>query len=137
MPRMHAVQVSRPDGLFEIVEREIPQATPREVRVIVQACGLCHSTRSRRTDTSPASRTRKESSKPPSSPPAQGGTAKCQADFQEECVSSRELAGAWVERRQWHSLGKAHLSSGAAGMSPRRKRLLKWFAARVERWFPW
>jgi len=43
MPSMRAVQVSRPGGPFEIVEREIPQPGPRDVRVNVQACGLCHS----------------------------------------------------------------------------------------------
>ena len=42
MPKMRAVQVSRPGGPFEIVEREIPQPGPREVRVKVKACGLCH-----------------------------------------------------------------------------------------------
>src|SRR5882757_6646374 len=40
---MRVVQVSRPGGPFEIVERTIPQPGPREVRVKVQACGLCHS----------------------------------------------------------------------------------------------
>jgi D-arabinose 1-dehydrogenase-like Zn-dependent alcohol dehydrogenase len=43
MPNMRAVQVSRPGGPFEMVEREIPQPGPRQVRVKVQACGLCHS----------------------------------------------------------------------------------------------
>ena len=43
MPKMRVVQVSRPGGSFEMVEREIPQPGPREVRVKVQACGLCHS----------------------------------------------------------------------------------------------
>src|SRR5712671_2430672 len=43
MPKMRVVQVSRPGGPFEMVEREIPQPGPREVRVKVQACGLCHS----------------------------------------------------------------------------------------------
>jgi len=38
-----AVQVSRPGGPFEMVEREIPEPGPRQVRVKVQACGLCHS----------------------------------------------------------------------------------------------
>jgi alcohol dehydrogenase/propanol-preferring alcohol dehydrogenase len=38
-----AVQVSRPGGPFEVVEREIPEPGPRQVRVKVQACGLCHS----------------------------------------------------------------------------------------------
>jgi alcohol dehydrogenase/propanol-preferring alcohol dehydrogenase len=35
--------VSKPGGPFEIVEREVPQPTSRQVRVKVQACGLCHS----------------------------------------------------------------------------------------------
>ena len=43
MPNMRVVQVSRPGGPFEIVEREILQPGPREVRVKVKACGLCHS----------------------------------------------------------------------------------------------
>jgi D-arabinose 1-dehydrogenase-like Zn-dependent alcohol dehydrogenase len=38
-----AVQVSRPSGPFELVEREIPEPGPRQVRIKVQACGLCHS----------------------------------------------------------------------------------------------
>jgi alcohol dehydrogenase/propanol-preferring alcohol dehydrogenase len=40
---MRVVQVSRPGGPFEIVEREIPQPGPREVRVKMQTCGLRHS----------------------------------------------------------------------------------------------
>jgi len=40
---MRAVQVSRPGGPFELVEREVPQPGRRQVRVKVQACGLCHS----------------------------------------------------------------------------------------------
>jgi D-arabinose 1-dehydrogenase-like Zn-dependent alcohol dehydrogenase len=43
MPNMRAIQVSRPGGPFEMVEREFPQPGPRQVRVKVQACGLCHS----------------------------------------------------------------------------------------------
>jgi len=43
MRAARAVQVSRPGGPFEIVEREILQPGPRQVRVKVQACGLCHS----------------------------------------------------------------------------------------------
>ena len=43
MPKMRAVQVSKPAGPFEMMEREIPQPGPRQVRVKVQACGLCHS----------------------------------------------------------------------------------------------
>jgi D-arabinose 1-dehydrogenase-like Zn-dependent alcohol dehydrogenase len=40
---MRAVQVSRPKGPFEIVEREIPQTGAGCVRIKVQACGICHS----------------------------------------------------------------------------------------------
>jgi len=40
---MRAVQVSKPGGLFEMVEREIPEPGPRQIRVKVQACGVCHS----------------------------------------------------------------------------------------------
>ncbi len=43
MAKMRAVQVSRAGGPFEMVERDIPQPGPRQVRVKVQACGLCHS----------------------------------------------------------------------------------------------
>ncbi|MBZ5569437.1 MAG: alcohol dehydrogenase [Acidobacteriia bacterium] len=43
MATMRAVQVPRPDGPFELVERPLPEPRAREVRVKVQACGLCHS----------------------------------------------------------------------------------------------
>src|SRR4051794_5436429 len=43
MAKMRAVQVTRPGGPFEFVERDIPEAGSREVRVKVQACGVCHS----------------------------------------------------------------------------------------------
>src|SRR5689334_13599911 len=43
MPRMRAVQVSRPNGPFEMVERDIPEPGPGAVRIKVQACGICHS----------------------------------------------------------------------------------------------
>jgi len=43
MAKMHAAQVSRPNGPIEIVEREIPTPGAGEVRVKVQACGICHS----------------------------------------------------------------------------------------------
>jgi D-arabinose 1-dehydrogenase-like Zn-dependent alcohol dehydrogenase len=43
MRTMRAVQVTRPGGPFELVERKIPEPGPRQVRVKVQACGLCHS----------------------------------------------------------------------------------------------
>jgi len=40
---MKAVQVPKPGGDFEIVEREIPKPQAGQVRVKVQACGICHS----------------------------------------------------------------------------------------------
>ena len=40
---MKAAQISKPGGEFEIVEREIPKVGPREVRLKVQACGVCRS----------------------------------------------------------------------------------------------
>jgi alcohol dehydrogenase/propanol-preferring alcohol dehydrogenase len=43
MATMRAVQVSRAGGPFEIVEREIPNPGARQVRIRVQACGVCHS----------------------------------------------------------------------------------------------
>jgi D-arabinose 1-dehydrogenase-like Zn-dependent alcohol dehydrogenase len=43
MPKMRAVQVSRPKGPFELVERDIPEPAPGQVRIKVQACGVCHS----------------------------------------------------------------------------------------------
>jgi D-arabinose 1-dehydrogenase-like Zn-dependent alcohol dehydrogenase len=43
MAKMRAVQVPKAKGPFEIVEREIPQPGPGDVRVKVQACGVCHS----------------------------------------------------------------------------------------------
>ena len=43
MSKMRAVQVSRPNGPFEIVEREIPEPGDGSVRIKVQACGICHS----------------------------------------------------------------------------------------------
>ena len=43
MPKMRAMQVPGPGGPFEFVVRSIPEPGPREVRVKVEACGLCHS----------------------------------------------------------------------------------------------
>ena len=40
---MRSVQVSKPKGPFEIVERDIPEPGPMQVRIKVQACGVCHS----------------------------------------------------------------------------------------------
>jgi propanol-preferring alcohol dehydrogenase len=43
MAKMRAMVVSKAGGKFEKVEREIPTPGPREVRVRVEACGMCHS----------------------------------------------------------------------------------------------
>lgn len=43
MPKMKVAQVPKAGGEFEIVEREIPQPGARQVRIRVQACGVCHS----------------------------------------------------------------------------------------------
>lgn len=40
---MKAVQVSAPNGAFEIVERDIPTPARGWVRIKVEACGVCHS----------------------------------------------------------------------------------------------
>ncbi|GHO45969.1 alcohol dehydrogenase [Ktedonospora formicarum] len=43
MSSMKAVQVSRAGGAFELVERPIPEPQEYQVRIKVQACGVCHS----------------------------------------------------------------------------------------------
>jgi D-arabinose 1-dehydrogenase-like Zn-dependent alcohol dehydrogenase len=43
MPKMRAVQVSKPNGALELVEREIPSPGEGTVRIKVKACGVCHS----------------------------------------------------------------------------------------------
>ena len=43
MSKMHVVQVPRPNGPLEIVEREIPEPGAGSVRIKVEACGICHS----------------------------------------------------------------------------------------------
>src|SRR5258706_5315539 len=43
MSKMRAVQVTSANGPFELVERKIPDPAPRQVRVKVEACGICHS----------------------------------------------------------------------------------------------
>jgi D-arabinose 1-dehydrogenase-like Zn-dependent alcohol dehydrogenase len=40
---MKAVQISKPGGDWELVERDIPEPGPGQVRVKVEACGICHS----------------------------------------------------------------------------------------------
>lgn len=41
--RMTAAQITKPGGDFELVERSIPSPGRHQVRVKVQACGICHS----------------------------------------------------------------------------------------------
>src|SRR2546425_8704199 len=43
MAQMTAVQISRPGAPFEVVRREVPAPGPNQVRIRVQACGICHS----------------------------------------------------------------------------------------------
>ncbi len=40
---MKVAAISKPGAEFEMVEREIPQPGPGQVRIKVQACGVCHS----------------------------------------------------------------------------------------------
>ena len=40
---MRAVQVSKPGGAFELIERELPEPAPNQIRIQVEACGICHS----------------------------------------------------------------------------------------------
>jgi D-arabinose 1-dehydrogenase-like Zn-dependent alcohol dehydrogenase len=43
MATMRAVQVPRPNGPLQIVERPIPEPGAGSLRIKVQACGICHS----------------------------------------------------------------------------------------------
>ncbi|MGW0883541.1 alcohol dehydrogenase [Streptomyces sp. NPDC002671] len=43
MSTYRVAQVTAPNGNFELVEREVPQPGPGEVRIAVEACGICHS----------------------------------------------------------------------------------------------
>jgi D-arabinose 1-dehydrogenase-like Zn-dependent alcohol dehydrogenase len=43
MAKMRAVQVAKPGGAFELVERDIPEPAQGQVRIRVEACGICHS----------------------------------------------------------------------------------------------
>ncbi len=43
MAKMKVALVPRAGAEFEIVDREIPSPTPGQVRIRVQACGICHS----------------------------------------------------------------------------------------------
>ena len=43
MPQMTAVQLRSPGAPFEVVTREIPAPGANQIRIKVQACGVCHS----------------------------------------------------------------------------------------------
>jgi D-arabinose 1-dehydrogenase-like Zn-dependent alcohol dehydrogenase len=43
MSKMKAVQISKPGGNFELIERNIPDPVRGQVRIKVEACGICHS----------------------------------------------------------------------------------------------
>jgi len=43
VPKMRAVPVTKPGATLEVVEREIPSPGPGQVRVRIEACGVCHS----------------------------------------------------------------------------------------------
>ncbi len=43
MPTMKVAQISKAGGPFEIREREVPTPGPRQIRIKVEACGMCHS----------------------------------------------------------------------------------------------
>ena len=43
MTRMKVVQVEKPNSPLTLVERDIPTPGPRQVRIKVEACGVCHS----------------------------------------------------------------------------------------------
>jgi D-arabinose 1-dehydrogenase-like Zn-dependent alcohol dehydrogenase len=43
MMRMKAVQVRKPNEGLEVVELDVPEPKARQVRIKVQACGVCHS----------------------------------------------------------------------------------------------
>ena len=43
MPRMKVVEVAEANAPFRLIERPIPDPMPGEVRIRVEACGICHS----------------------------------------------------------------------------------------------
>jgi len=42
MASMRAMQIREPGADFELVQKEIPEPADNEVRIKVQACGVCH-----------------------------------------------------------------------------------------------
>jgi D-arabinose 1-dehydrogenase-like Zn-dependent alcohol dehydrogenase len=43
MSKMRVVQVTRPKGSLELVEREIPELGAGAIRIKIETCGVCHS----------------------------------------------------------------------------------------------
>jgi D-arabinose 1-dehydrogenase-like Zn-dependent alcohol dehydrogenase len=43
MNKMQLAQIRKPGGEWELVERDLAEPGPRQVRVKVEACGICHS----------------------------------------------------------------------------------------------
>ncbi len=43
MAKMKAIEISAPGAVFELVEREVPEPGVGEVRIKIEACGVCHS----------------------------------------------------------------------------------------------
>ena len=41
--KMKVAQIGKPGGNFELVERDVPEPSAGQVRVKVEACGVCHS----------------------------------------------------------------------------------------------
>src|SRR5438045_8382572 len=41
--KIKAAQISKPGGDWELIERDIPEPDAGQVRVKVEACGICHS----------------------------------------------------------------------------------------------
>src|SRR5678815_3554577 len=41
--KMKAAQISKPEGDWELIERDTPEPDPGKVRIKVEACGICHS----------------------------------------------------------------------------------------------
>jgi len=41
--KMKVAQISKAGGDFELVERNIPEPGAGQVRVKIEACGICHS----------------------------------------------------------------------------------------------
>jgi D-arabinose 1-dehydrogenase-like Zn-dependent alcohol dehydrogenase len=43
MTKTKVAQIAKPGGDFELVERDVPQPGPGQVRLKIEACGICHS----------------------------------------------------------------------------------------------